>query len=134
MKNFYFVPILVMLCFWLPILVSCEDGISPEDELELFLDNFSGTWESTDGDFRITISTSFVSAQVTDGSESYSLTIAPSFPISGDVTMNYQSTEVFYSIHLERMTVPDKMDVTVKRTLGEGEPTSRSFTLLKLTV
>ena len=123
-----------MLCFWLPILVSCEDGISPEDELELFLDNFSGTWESTDGDFRITISTSFVSAQVTDGSESYSLTIAPSFPISGDVTMNYQSTEVFYSIHLERMTVPDKMDVTVKRTLGEGEPTSRSFTLLKLTV
>ncbi len=134
MKNFYFVPILVMLCFWLPILVSCEDGISPEDELDLFLDNFSGTWESTDGDFRITISTSFVSAQVTDGSESYSLTIAPSFPISGDVTMNYQSTEVFYSIHLERMTVPDKMDVTVKRTLGEGEPTSRSFTLLKLTV
>lgn len=134
MKNFYFVPILVMLCFWLPILVSCEDGISPEDELELFLDNFSGTWESTDGDFRITISTSFVSAQVTDGSENYSLTIAPSFPISGDVTMNYQSTEVFYSIHLERMTVPDKMDVTVKRTLGEGEPTSRSFTLLKLTV
>lgn len=136
MKKFYFASIFVAMCCLLPVLVSCEDEPTVKDEFDLFMENYPGTWESSEGVFSITMTA--YSAEIIDGDESYSLMAGVSFPVSGDVTLVYETflKDVIYSIHLERMVVPNEMDVTItvykNSEQGETTSTKRRFTLRKV--